>query len=203
MIENSGFAAFAMWNALKLHFTSDSYDYFKYNGKTNVSKQTFSTRKDKFQFYRLSRKYSLLDLRDFYVANFVHGDVPWVGELTGPDGEKVYKEWQKTNQALTYRFEQDIIHLFNKYSAKDLICVVDDHHPRLLVELMHNEITIETVCIMNDIMDFLPMWNKKINDDVIWPYWHRKILKYKPFIVFDKNKLKTVLREAYKEHAET
>ena len=52
MTENTGFAAFALYNALKLHFTSDSYDYFKYHGKTNVSKQTFTTRKDKYQFYK-------------------------------------------------------------------------------------------------------------------------------------------------------
>ena len=65
MTENTGFAAFALYNALKIHFSSDSYDFFKYNGKTNVSKQSFTTRKDKYSFYKLSRKYSLEDLRDF------------------------------------------------------------------------------------------------------------------------------------------
>lgn len=203
MIENSGFAAFALWNALKLHFTSNSYDYFRYNGKTNVSKHTFTTRKDKFQFYRLSRKYGLLELRDFYVANFLHNSVAWVGELNGPDAELVYNKWQKTIQSLTYTFEQDIIYLFDKYEPKDLISVVDDHYPRLLVELMQGSVSIETVCIMDSIMNFLPMWEKKITDDVVWPDWNRKIVKYKPFIVFDKNKFKTVLKEKYQEYAET
>ena len=72
MTENTGFAAYALWNALKLHFTSDSYDYFKYNGKTNVSKSTFSTNKSKYQFYKLSRKYNLEELKDFYVAKPQH-----------------------------------------------------------------------------------------------------------------------------------
>ena len=72
MTENTGFAAYALWNALKLHFTSDSYDYFKYNGKTNVSKQTFSIRKDKYQFYKLSRKYSLEELETM---------MPWEREI--------------------------------------------------------------------------------------------------------------------------
>ena len=44
MNEGTGFAAFALYNALKLHFTSKSYDYFKYNGKTNVTKTTFTER---------------------------------------------------------------------------------------------------------------------------------------------------------------
>ncbi len=84
MTENTGFAAFAMFHALKLHFTG-SYDYVKYNGKTNVSKQSFSIRKDKFTFYRLSRKYSLDELRNYYISNFIVQHVNWVGDITGPD----------------------------------------------------------------------------------------------------------------------
>jgi len=90
MIENSGFAAFAMFHALKLHFTSDSYDYVKYNGKTNVTKTTFSTRKDKYSFYRLSRKFGLTELRDYYIANFMVEDIQWVGDILGPVIQMIY-----------------------------------------------------------------------------------------------------------------
>jgi len=67
MNENTGFAAFALYNALKTHFTSTSYDFFKYNGKTNVSKETFMKHKSKYQFYKLSRKYTLEELRNFFI----------------------------------------------------------------------------------------------------------------------------------------
>ena len=89
MTENTGFEAYALWNALKLHFTSDSYDYFKYNGKTNVSKQSFTTNKSKYQFYKLSRKYGIDELKQFYVANFIEGKGDWIGELL-QDGEENY-----------------------------------------------------------------------------------------------------------------
>jgi len=201
MIENSGFAAFAMFHALKLHFSGDSYDYVKYNGKTNVSKVSFSSRKDKFTFYRLSRKFNLLELKDYYVANFIAEDVQWVGDIVGPSGEDNYKKWQKRTQSLTRVFEDDIIHLFE--SSGNCLHVDNGNYPYLLVQLMQGKVSLETVCIMDDIMNFLPMWKKKISDDVIWPMWCRRIVKYKPFIVFDKNKLKTVLRESYKEYAET
>ena len=54
----TGYEAFGIYQALKLHFTTDSYDFFKYNGKTNVSVNAFENRKDKYHFYKLSRKYS-------------------------------------------------------------------------------------------------------------------------------------------------
>ena len=43
----SGYEAFGIYQALKLHFTTDSYNYFKYNGKSNISVTVFENRKDK------------------------------------------------------------------------------------------------------------------------------------------------------------
>ena len=98
--DNSGFAAYALYNALHLHFTSKSYDYFKYNGKTNVTKDTFAKKKDKFTFYKLSRKYSIADLKYFYIANFLEKPDQWSNELLSQDAEEVFIKWQKTNQSL-------------------------------------------------------------------------------------------------------
>jgi len=93
--ERSGYSAFALYNALKLHFSSPSYDYFKYHGTTNVSESSFLNRKDKYSFYKLSRKYSLEEMKNFYIANLLENDVKWIGDIMGPEGEDVYKKWQK------------------------------------------------------------------------------------------------------------
>ena len=37
----TAFESYKMYVALKLHFTTDSYDYFKFNGKTRVSETNF------------------------------------------------------------------------------------------------------------------------------------------------------------------
>ena len=70
MSEVGGYEAFAMYHALKLHFTG-SYDFVKYNGKCNITKDQFSLRKDKFTFYKLSRKYKREELFGFFVANLL------------------------------------------------------------------------------------------------------------------------------------
>lgn len=197
MNEGTGFAAFALYNALKLHFTSTSYDFFKYHGKTNVSKDTFLKRKDKYSFYKLSRKYSLDELRNFYVANFVYGDSNWVGEMTGPSGEDVYKKWQKISQSLTYNFESDIVRILEQANSPDeLVKVRSGEYPDLLIGAMQNSISIETLVILNDMMNFFSMWDKKISDDIIWPSWKLKCEKYAPFISYDKVKFKKILKEA-------
>jgi hypothetical protein len=198
MNENTGFAAFAMFHALKLHFTG-SYDYVKYNGKTNVSKQSFSIRKDKFTFYRLSRKYSLDELRNYYISNFIVQHVNWVGDITGPDNEENYKNWQKRIQSLTYQFESDIIHVLDNHN--DIFKVESGNYPKLLVETMHGKVAIETLVILNDLLNFFPMWEKKISDDIVWPELKTKCEKYKPFLFYDKNKMKNILQEKIKDYA--
>lgn len=203
MQDTSGFAAYTLYQAIKLHFTSD-YDFFKYNGKTNVSKDSFMHNKSKYSFYKLSRKYSIDDLRDFFVANFIDRNVSWVGEITGPEGEETYKKWQKRIQGLTYQFEQDIIGLMDSVSdPNQLLFVKDGQYPKLLIHALENDICVETLVIMNDIMNFFPMWEKKIQDTIVWPSHKKRMIKYSPFLMYDKKKFKNILLESIKEHEQT
>ena len=50
------FEAYRQFLALKLHFTSENYDYFRYNGKHNATMASFDKRTDKRLFKKLVRK---------------------------------------------------------------------------------------------------------------------------------------------------
>lgn len=199
--EGTGFSAFALYNAIKLHFTSDSYDFFRYNGKSNVSKTSFSSNKNKYSFYKLSRKYNLDDLKYFYIANMLEKSDQWIGNIIGPEGDEVYLKWKKISESLSYSFEQDIIYILEKY-GDDAFKVKNGEHPKLLVEVQQGKVNKETLIILNELMNFFPIWDKKIQDDIIWPDLRRKYLKYAPFIKYDKNKFKNILKEKIKENAE-
>ena len=42
-----GFAAYQTYVAVRNHFKQDSYDFFRYNGKTRVGQESFLKRNDK------------------------------------------------------------------------------------------------------------------------------------------------------------
>ena len=196
MTESSGFAAFALWNALKLHFTSNSYNYFKYYGKTNVSKNSFMNRKDKFTFYRLSRKYDLEELKYYMIANFLKDNGNWVGDMAGPEAEEHYKKWQKINQSLTYTFENDIMFVLDRVeNPNEMLEVKSNSFPKLMMFVMEGSVTLETLVILNDILNFFPMWDKQIYDDLVYPNFKLKCEKYAPFLQYDKNKFRTLLKQ--------
>jgi hypothetical protein len=76
-----GFDVYKTYLAIKLHFQSDSYDYYKYGGKVNAKLETFTRRKDRYFFYKLGTKYGQDDILDFFVANFIADSKRWIGNL--------------------------------------------------------------------------------------------------------------------------
>lgn len=186
------FEAYKTFLAVKSHFTSDSYDYVKYNGKVSASASSFETRKDKYQFYKLSKHKNPLQ---YLVANFVDGDLKWIGDLFDDKSEKVYSDWLKRQQSLSYIFEQDLNKLLTNFD--DNVIVKNGQHPYLLKQYLRREISIETIIILNDILGFFGHWNKKIEDGVLWPSIYKKLSKYKPFFHYDMFKCRKILKDKF------
>ena len=129
-------------------------------------------------------------------------DIQWVGDILGPESEDNYKKWQKRIQSLTYTFENDIIKLLDRVdNPNDLLIVRNNEFPLLMQYVQQKDIALETLIILNDLMNFFPMWEKEIYDDIVWPNFKMKCVKYKPFLHYDKNKFKQILKERIKEHA--
>ncbi len=198
----TGYEAFCLYNSLKLHFNSDSYDYFRYNGKVSTSIEAFENRKDKYHFYKLSRRFTNADQgRDFIVANLVHDPNVWIGNLLTEESDIQYRKRQKIIQALTYSFSNEIQSLFDGDPNENLM-VQDGDHPVLLTKLLQGDVSIETVCILNTILNFVPMWDKKIGDTIHYPRISRTIKKYTPFIQFEPTKYKIILKKEYNANTE-
>jgi hypothetical protein len=192
----TGYEAFGIYQSLKLHFTQDSYDFFKYNGKTNVSVNSFENRKDKYHFYKLSRKYTNKeDLTDFIVANLLVSDRLWVGDLLSEDADVRYKTRQKVLQSLSYVFENDCRTLFEGQNPNDILKVEDGDYPVLLRKGLRNEVHTETVCLLNKILNFVPKWDKQIADTIRWPDYRKKLTKYASFLPQDIVKYKLILKK--------
>jgi hypothetical protein len=193
----NGYEAFCLYTSLKLHFNSDSYDYFKYNGKVNTSIDAFENRKDKWHFYKLSRRFTNVEQgRDFIVANLVHDPNVWIGNLLTEESDIQYRARQKVIQSLTYTFTNEIGVLFDG-NPNDFLKVEDGQYPKLLTMFLQSDMSIETICILNKLIGFLSMWDKKIIDTIRYPAVSRTIKKYTPFVSFDATKYKLILKKEY------
>ncbi len=193
-----GMKAYSRYQALKLHFTSD-YDFVKYGGKIRtISEEAFLKRKDQYLFRKLERKYNDEELTNFFVANFVsNAGVRWVGEMNGPESEKVYLNWQKRMEAFSYYLKQDLQYIEDNVDQPRMVLKTNGGHPPLLKMYLGNKIAAETVIAFDMVIDTLNCWNGIITDTIVWPEVYRQLSKYKPFMKVDRDVVKKVMREVF------
>jgi len=196
----TGYEAFSIYNALKLHFSQQSYDYFKYNGKSRISIDSFENRKDKYHFYKLSRKYKEDEYINFLVANFIMNEKTWAGDLLKTEAEVNYLRRMKYMQSMTYSFENDCNLVFEELdNPNEVLRVEDGEYPVLLLMALRKEIQPETLVILNALLNFFPAWSKNVADTIRWPDYRMKMLKYTAFVPFDSVKYRLMLKKVIEQ----
>ena len=188
------YEAYQNYLALKLHFGGE-YDYFKYNGKVSATLESFGKRKDKFKFVRLSNKLSDPQILDYYLANFKVGK-EWIGDFN----QKNWTEHKKVNQSLQYCYENDIEKLLTTAENFDILFRCDNgNHPKLIKAYLGKKINLETLIILEKVLQFREIFDKKITETFIWPKVSRLINKYEPFIKVSARRFRIITLNKVKE----
>ena len=202
----NGFEVYKIYLAIKLHFTSknQSYDFHKHNGRTTAKLETFTKRRDRYFFHKLSKSYSDKSIVDYFLSNFVSNTNIWVGDIIGKTGDETYKQWSKKLEALHYYYEQDIDYIIERMVTKDikfndLFLSVNGQHPTILKMFLSKKINFETLIILDDILKFTKKLNKDITEKVLWPKLFDRMKRYKPFLSYNITKYKISLRDKMKE----
>lgn len=195
-MSKSVYDCYCEYTALKAHFSSD-YDYKKYNGKIpSANPIAFSKNNLKLFFQKLAKH---KDVQGFLVANFLEDNKVWIRDLAYSDrAEAVYNEWCKRIQSLTYVFTQEINRL-DQNDFNENFRLNCGKHPLIMVLYLRKEISLETLTILVDLTGSDKYLNKVLKDDIVWNDIYFKISKYKPFLVYDRDKLRKILLAKYKD----
>ena len=124
------------------------------------------------------------------VSNFLKNERGYIGEFN----ENNYVEWKKRIESLKYIFEQDMNILLNQVTDfNNLFIVENGQHPILFRNYLSKRISIETMIILNKLVDYQKDWDKNIQETVVWPT-HKKILKnYDSLLTFNETEYKMVV----------
>ena len=186
------FNAYVKYLALKRHFTTDSYDYFKYNGKVRASIDSFQSRNDSFFFLKLARKD---DYENIILANMIERPDIWVRDILEEEGQNRYVNWKKRMDSLGYIFKSDINNMLDGY--EDNFVVRDGQHPHIMTMMLQKKISLETFTIMTHLANIFPYWEKKIVDKIVSRDIMKKSRKYKPFLDLDWKRYKTYVKDQF------
>jgi hypothetical protein len=196
MITMEPFDAYRYYQALKIHFESKSYDAVKYNFKTSANQKSFWKRKDKYHFAKVAKRFKEApEMIGYYASHLIHG-TKWVGEMLNQ--EEIYQQWLKRMQSMGYIFEQDLNHLSIEYESFDEILKCEDgSHPKIITAYLQEEISLETVVIINKLTGFMNKADKEITETIMWPDISIKVRKYDPFVQVNLEKMKSIALKVF------
>jgi hypothetical protein len=179
---------YRLYMAIKLHFTTESYDISKTKGMVKDCKNSFLKRKDIIAFRKLGEKYSKKEIIDFLVANFTRGDK--YGGVFDSESEEAYENWKIRQQKLSYVFKQDInnILLEAEKTLEDPFTANNGKHPLIVRLYLGGKISLETVIILDKLFDFKYSNDNILQYDFIWKDISLLIKKYRIFVKIDKEK---------------
>ena len=189
------FDAYKCYLSLKNHFTKDSYDYHKYCGKSRATVQSFYKRKDRFWFEKLARNKDDREVVEFFVSNFITCTDPsklWIGEMVR-EGEGRYMSWKKRNQSLSYIFKEEVESVLSNQKI-DTVFSSKKGHPIILKKYLSDEISAETMVILDKILGFRQDFDDKLNDPV-WETVSMRMKKYSPFLNIEVSRYKKILKQ--------
>ena len=73
---------------------------------------------------------------------------------------------------------------------------MEDGHPILLKCILRNDIYVETMIIIDRVLNYSRKWSKVL-DDPVWTEFKKRMDKYSPFVVFNDKKGKEILRKVF------
>ena len=191
---SEGINAYKTYLAIKQHFTSN-YDYQKYNGKVKATEESFLKRRDRFFFKKLEKKYNKQELEMYFVSNFINNTSKWIGNLLSQDSEKIFLDYKKNQQSLTYSFKNQLQFLKDT-KLKNKLFEVKNGHPELFKYYLQGKVSLQTILILNDELNFISHWNSEMTD-IVWDNEYKKISKYKSFFKYDKQLFNNIIKEVF------
>ena len=190
----NAFKAYRLYLAIKLHFTSEKYNVFQSRARVNATFAAFERRADRVMFARLARLYPREpDLIKFLAANFLYGHVPLYDVTTAATN---LRKFVARREAMSYNFMSDLRYLDEMSSDKRIPLNEMIRNPVIMMNVVGTEsITIETVCILHDLLDITKSWDP---DDVTLIVWREEIIRIRKstrFIRYNKGSIEKIIQQ--------
>ena len=185
---------YLMYCAMKAHFGKSDYDFVTYKGKTRIKRDTFYRRKDRSFFVRVSRKYKTeQEIQNYFVSNFIKDKKGYIANFN----DENYESWKLKRQGFFDLFDVEMKPLVEAF--EDLFTVTNGQHPKLMREFLGGRVSLETIIILDELVNFGPDWNKQLEDDIIWIDLRNLMNNYKRFLTIDQEQYKIRLLKLIEE----
>ena len=94
-----------------------------------------------------------------------------------------------------YLFKEELSKLNSDFDSN--FKVMDQTHPYVIKLFIREEISLETLVILVDLVKCSAYWSKRFEYDPTVEDVLNKIMKYRPFIQYDREKVKNIVLDKF------
>jgi hypothetical protein len=162
--------------AIKLHFTSTSYNFVQYNGKTRSG----SLKSQDSWYIGLSKRLmSEENTTQFFLANTIDGyrktnKIPtYMRNFNNKEGFFIWKEWKNKVDNIHYLVKEELKNINNTEFS------IDNGHPLVYSKFLKNEISFETLSFITlSNPSIMKKWKEQTFDPILFPEFLQVLGKY-------------------------
>ena len=185
---------YLMYCELKAHFGKGDYDYVTYEGKTKINRESFYKGKVRGLFVRVARKYkNENDIKNYFVSNFIKTKNGYIANFS----DENYESWTLKRQGFFDLFEVEMKPLVEAF--ENLFIVEGGQHPKLMREFLGSRVSLETLIILDKLVEYDDNWNKSMDDDIVWKDLRELKNNYERFLTIDVEKYRIRLLKLIEE----
>ena len=195
-----------IYYSIKAHFNSKSYNAIDNNFNTKVIPQIIFQKSKQIASVckYISEKYTNEeDVKDLMISNFVYDKNIDIFKIYKEEESKQrYQNYKRIKDSISHTFKKDLVLLFNSVNDINTIykCTSEygafGHWPEIAIQAREGQITLETLIIMDDIMNLFDRWSPKLDND--WILFRSILDKYRSFVNYDKETIISIMKELVK-----
>ena len=102
-------------------------------------------------------------------------------------------------ESLKYTYRNELSQMFvNIKKFDDIFYVEEGQHPLLLKQHLAKKVSLETMCILEELLNYCKYWNDDIDEKYVWPQKEKLIKDYLGVLTFDKESCRVVTMQTIK-----
>lgn len=192
------FDLYVRYLAFKLHFSSPTYDFFTFNGKTRAKEDTFQKRNDRFYFEKAAKNYSTEEFTLRMVAAHQLNSSFWIKDIFSEECKKKYLYLKSFFEAFEPAFRKDLSEL-KKY------CIVENKSflskKKIYQFYLEGKISIITFFALDTALNIFDYLQEKMENDPLWIQTYEYLKKVRPFVVsLPQEKIVSILVDIFVEN---
>jgi hypothetical protein len=164
----SPYKVYCKWCAIKAHLYTKAYNILVYGKRTNASEASFEKRPDRPAFYAMANSIDWKEIDHWLVANLEYRDNPSAFDLVKDLqlSRKVYDRWTKNISYIKENYAEDLrtIAKAANWQWSNVASIKETEYPLPFRLMMAQKITIESWCLLDDLLKLSDKWNERFLD---------------------------------------